>query len=239
MSAALTTPPTSLRRPVAPVWHTALLITFFLGLLLAGAVFQTSGPRHAAASGHAPPVLPVYASLIAGEWALVLYVWRGSRRRDATTLRELIGGRWRSTRDVLRDAALGMGLWVAWSLVPLAWDRLLGAGHAASIEGYLPARGIEYVLWTALSLSAGFCEELVFRGYLQRQFLAWTRRPWLAALLQALLFGVSHGYQGLMPSAKIAVFGLLFGLFALWRGSLRPGMIAHALIDIVSGILRI
>jgi membrane protease YdiL (CAAX protease family) len=38
---------------------------------------------------------------------------------------------------------------------------------------------------------------------------------------------------------KIALFGLVFGLFAIWRRSLRPGMIAHALTDIVGGIFRI
>jgi membrane protease YdiL (CAAX protease family) len=38
---------------------------------------------------------------------------------------------------------------------------------------------------------------------------------------------------------KIACFGALFGLLAMWRGSLRPGMIAHAGGDILSGIFGI
>jgi membrane protease YdiL (CAAX protease family) len=38
---------------------------------------------------------------------------------------------------------------------------------------------------------------------------------------------------------KIAIFGMLYGLLALWRGSLRPGMIAHAGSDILSGIFGI
>jgi len=80
---------------------------------------------------------------------------------------------------------------------------------------------------------------VVFRGYFQQQFEAWTRSPSIALLLQAALFAVSHGYQGARACAKIAVFGVLFGLVALWRGSLRPGMIAHALTDIVGGIARI
>jgi hypothetical protein len=37
---------------------------------------------------------------------------------------------------------------------------------------------------------------------------------------------------------KIACFGALYGLVAIWRGSLRPGMMAHAWSDILSGIFR-
>src|ERR1700730_3658534 len=57
--------------------------------------------------------------------------------------------------------------------------------------------------------------------------------------LQAALFGISHGYQGVEAAVKIAIFGALYGLIALWRGSLRPGMIAHAGSDILSGIFGI
>jgi membrane protease YdiL (CAAX protease family) len=61
----------------------------------------------------------------------------------------------------------------------------------------------------------------------------------MAWVLQALLFGISHGYQGIEACVRIAVYGALFGLLALWRGSLRPGMMAHAGSDILSGIFRI
>jgi len=35
----------------------------------------------------------------------------------------------------------------------------------------------------------------------------------------------------------ICVYGCLFGLLARWRGSLRPGMMAHFLQDGVGGLL--
>jgi membrane protease YdiL (CAAX protease family) len=239
MSVVSPQPASRAPRAIAPWWHTALLVGFFLCLTAAGAVFQSAAPSHPqAAKGH-PPVLYIYLSMLAGEWALVLYVWRGGLRRSGTTLRALIGGRWGSAGDVARDVALAAGLWVAWHLVEMGWGRLLGSGHAAPIEDYLPRRAVECLLWVLLSLSAGFCEELVYRGYLQRQFEAWTRRPWIAVVLQAAIFGVSHGYQGAMACAKIALFGLFFGLLAMWRGSLRPGMIAHAATDLIGGIFRV
>jgi hypothetical protein len=232
-------PETRLYRPVAPWWHTAVLIAFFACLTLGGALFQRAATSHPQATGHQPGAATLYFSLILGEWGLVMYVWRGGLRRSRTSLRDVIGGRWQSGRDVLRDLAIGAGLLITWKLLDSGMERLFGSGHAASIAGFLPQHGIESALWVLLSMSAGVCEELVFRGYLQRQFLAWTGSPWIAVLLQSVIFGISHGYQGAMACAKIAAFGALFGLTALWCRSLRPGMMAHATTDILAGLFRI
>ena len=110
---------------------------------------------------------------------------------------------------------------------------------AASIDTYLPQRAVEILLWIGVSISAGICEEFVFRGYFQKQFEAFAHTKWIALILQAVLFGISHGYQGVQACLQIAVFGALYGLLALWRKSLRPGMIAHAGSDILSGIFGI
>ncbi|MBZ5510084.1 MAG: CPBP family intramembrane metalloprotease [Acidobacteriia bacterium] len=87
-----------------------------------------------------------------------------------------------------------------------------------------------------LSATAGFCEEIMFRGYLQKQFLAATRSTAAAIVLQAVIFGIAHAYQGGRRIILIAVYGALFGMLAAWRKSLRPGMIQHTLQDSVSGI---
>jgi membrane protease YdiL (CAAX protease family) len=102
----------------------------------------------------------------------------------------------------------------------------------------LPRGPLETALWIPLSLSAGFCEELIFRGELQRLLTARTRSPWTGLLLQALVFGGLHLYEGAAACVRIACFGLLFGLVALWRRTLVPGMIAHAATDIVSGLFQ-
>lgn len=223
---------------IAPWWHTALLAALFLGLALSGAFFQRQARSEPGGLQQHPHLLPLYLSLIAMEWGLVFYVGKGLRR-TGTKLSELIGGKWASVKDVLVDASLALGLWTTWKIVEIAWDRWLGSGHAASIQTLLPQRALEVLLWIGVSMSAGFCEELVFRGYFQRQFHAYTHSLWVAWLLQALLFGISHGYQGIEACVRIAAYGALFGLLALWRGSLRPGMMAHAGSDILSGIFGI
>jgi len=92
------------------------------------------------------------------------------------------------------------------------------------------------VLWIALSASAGVCEEIVYCGYLQKQFQAITGSIALAVVLQALVFGAGHAYQG-MEQVVISVLGALYGALAAWRRNLRPGMIAYTLSDIVGGLL--
>ncbi|PYX43065.1 MAG: CPBP family intramembrane metalloprotease [Acidobacteria bacterium] len=79
----------------------------------------------------------------------------------------------------------------------------------------------------------------MFRGYLQGQFTAWTGSAYAGLVLQALVFGLAHGYQGARLMTVIAVFGCLFGLLAQWRQSLRPGMIAHFLQDASAVLLTL
>jgi membrane protease YdiL (CAAX protease family) len=106
--------------------------------------------------------------------------------------------------------------------------------------GFLaPGTRLELALWFCVSATAGLCEEIIFRGYLQRQFAAMSNSMLAGVLLSAAVFGASHGYEGVARMVLIAIYGLMFGLMAWWRKSLRPGMLAHAWHDSLSGaVLR-
>lgn len=224
------------KSPVAAWRHTALLTVILLGIAARGAMFQAA-PASAATPVH--NALPLYLSLLIAEILLVYAVWAGMRR-TGTTLTGLIGGRWKTARDVLFDVLRGIVVWVLLTAIAGAWDRWAPlAGQARSISPLLPQGPVEIAVWIALSLVAGVAEEIVFRGYFQRQLEALTQSRWAALALQAALFGVSHGYQGVRACLKITVIGGLFGLVAVWRHSLRPGMIAHVWTDIASGLFRI
>jgi membrane protease YdiL (CAAX protease family) len=86
-------------------------------------------------------------------------------------------------------------------------------------------------------LSAGFCEEVVFRGYFQIQLRALSGHAVPAIVGQAVIFGIAHGYQGIRNVTVITGLGVLFGLLAHWRRSLAPGIAAHAWTDIVAGLI--
>jgi uncharacterized protein len=100
-----------------------------------------------------------------------------------------------------------------------------------------PDSAAQMLLWIVLSVTAGFVEELVFRGYFLRQFASPTHAVWLGVAASSLIFGVSHGYEGAAGMIAITAYGALFCGLALLRRSLRPGMIAHAWHDIFSGAM--
>jgi membrane protease YdiL (CAAX protease family) len=223
----------SSRPLIAPAWHTILFITIFVGLSVIGGFFQHAVNQHPQATVPRGSAVPGYVSVLVFEWLLLLYVRMGVRKRGVR-LRDLVGGRWATPKEVMKDIALGAGLWAVW--IGLMNPHILGQGTNAA-QGLLPQGILESLAWIPLALSAGFCEELAFRGYLQQQFQVITGSATWAVLIQALVFGLGHLYEGVGPVARIMLYGILFGLLALWRKSLRPGMIAHAWSDIFGVII--
>ena len=223
-------------RLIAPTWHTLLLV-----LLLVS--FSILGARSSAQLTGREPRIPLYIGTMVWEWLLLGYVWIGLRLRRVP-LREVIGGRWASVTDFLRDIAIAIGFMIIALFVLHVVGTALGltgktqASEAKRIFGFLvPRTHTEIFLWIAVSATAGFCEEIIFRGYLQQQFRILFRSSALGVVISAILFGMSHGYEGGKRMVLIAVYGALFGLLALWRKSLRPGMFAHGLHDSMSAVL--
>jgi hypothetical protein len=174
----------------------------------------------------------LYLAVIGSEWAMFLYIRLGELIPGAARLRDLVGGRWSNLKDVLRDIAIAVAFWIVFTAVAVFMNFALGPSHVESLWFLNPRVVVEIILWVLMSITAGFCEELVYRGCLQKQFLAWTGSAVLAVLAQGILFGIGHWYQGIKMVIVITVLGILFGILARSRDSLRPGMIAHAWGDI-------
>jgi membrane protease YdiL (CAAX protease family) len=230
-------PPVPVESPrVIPYWHTAALL-LVLGVLSVGNL--KSG--HGAHSGNSH--IRIYLATIIYEWAFTAYVWWGVRRAGGT-LRELIGGRWQRVEDFLLDVAIASAAWIGTLMLLAVVALSLGMQHASNIDdarkqiGFLaPQSGLEVFLWVCLSATAGFCEEVLFRGYLQRQFTRLLRNRWTALVVVSILFGLGHGYEGAQRMVLIAMLGLSFGALSMWRKSLRPAMMAHTMQDTISGLL--
>jgi membrane protease YdiL (CAAX protease family) len=88
------------------------------------------------------------------------------------------------------------------------------------------------------SVTAGVCEEMAFRGYLQRQLQALSGSVVLAVLGQGLVFGLFHSYQGWKNVIVISVLGVLYGALAAWRRNLRINIVTHAWTDVWEGWLK-
>ena len=218
------------RQAVAPAWHTLVVILLMLSISFAGA--RSGSFPGAGAHGR----IAGYVLVMVVEWATAAFIGYGVRRRGFS-ISELVGGSWARPGFVLRDLAIAIVFLVIATLVLNGLQYLLKAVQNPAIRNMFPHGPAEITVYLLLVLTAGFCEELIFRGYLQRQFSALTHAVAGGIVLQGVVFGASHGYQGWKFMLIIAVFGMMFGLLAYWRRSLRPGMVAHFLQDALGGLL--
>ena len=180
--------------------------------------------------------IPIYLSAAFMDWLLALFVWKGIRRRGVS-IRSLVQGRWATPRDILRDLGIAALFWGILLAANWGMERMMGPGQEKSLGTLLPRTAADVMAWILASASGGFCEELVFRGYLQRQLRALSGSVSIAVLSQGIVFALMHAYQGWLPVIQIGIIGVLFGTLAVWRKTLRPGMIAHGWFDIWAGWL--
>jgi uncharacterized protein len=219
---------------IAPWWHTAVVILILLGMSAFGSV-------HVKQAGFATHHLPQYLTTICFEWALLGFVWIGLRLRRVP-LASLMGVRRRGLQGLGLDLAFAGIFWIM-AMVLLAAVAILlrlvhvgGAAPQKALAGLAPQSALDVVLWVGLCVTAGICEELIFRGYFLRQFAVLGRKVWVGVLISSLLFGASHGYEGLTTMLVITVYGAMFCVLAQKSGSLRPGMMAHCWHDLFTGI---
>ena len=102
------------------------------------------------------------------------------------------------------------------------------------IAEMLPRTDEEAAYFRALSVTAGICEEVVYRGYLI-WYLAAFIGPWPAALAAGVLFGGLHLYQGTSGILRTGAVGVVMGLLYVGSGSLLWPMILHAAVDLNGG----
>lgn len=129
------------------------------------------------------------------------------------------------------------------TLEPL-WESLLGGprdlDRFSHIQGSPAAlAGLLAVSWSV----AAFGEEIAYRIVLMRgiSFVMGdsSMAAWLAVVVQALLFGLIHAYQGPTGIVSTATHGLVFGAVTLiGRWSIWPAAIAHGVNNTI-GILSL
>ncbi|HET8889381.1 MAG TPA: CPBP family intramembrane glutamic endopeptidase [Candidatus Angelobacter sp.] len=216
-----------------PIWHTMVVLAV---LFVASAI---SARQHGLERIDFPglsPRISSYVTVMGEEWLLVLFIWLGLRWRGVSVSDLISAGRNKGIQ-ILEDWAFSLVFVVGWLIFASVVSQLLKLTPPEASRSLLPRTGTEAVVFVLLSVTAGFCEELIFRGYLQRQFTAWTGSAAAGLLIQGLAFGLSHGYHGLKFMTIITLEGCCLGLLARWRRSLRSAMFAHAMQDSLGGLL--
>lgn len=200
--------------------------------------------RRALAEGSTTARLAFYRTVTVVEWLFagaVALLWIANGRPWSA----LLLGSAAPWRVALCFLLIPVAVWI-WLSNQRAVDRAgpeqlerlrMRAGGALFI---LPNTASERDVFRFVSLTAGICEEIVYRG-----FVMWALASYVglypALALQAVIFALGHVYQGSDPRSiasallKTGAAGLFFGLIALAAGSLIPGMIVHTLMDLSSG----
>jgi membrane protease YdiL (CAAX protease family) len=221
--------------------HLAGFLLIGAGIVVLGVLAQHApvgaggaSPRQLGQHGQA---IHLYLTAILMDWALLYYCWVGVHHVGGD-LGTLSGGLWSSWRSIAIDLAIALPFWLIWEGTAYGVPWLLGASKAKSVDSLLPQSVLEIVIWIVTSVTAGICEEMAFRGYLQRQLHALTGGVVMAVLGQGIVFGLFHAYQGWKSVIVISVLGVMYGVLAVWRRNLRANIIVHAWTDVWSGWLK-
>lgn len=115
-------------------------------------------------------------------------------------------------------------------------EKKLGAELAI-----LPRKKKSYLFFIPLAVSAGICEEIVFRGffigYIFSLFGPGLMSKALAVAIPAVIFGLVHTYQGIQAIYKILGMAVLFGTVYLLTGSIYLLIILHIVVDLIGGAI--
>lgn len=180
----------------------------------------------------------LYGSTIAMQWGVTVFTaWRAVARGLSLDELGLGRGKWLEAGVAgLVGGALVAGL--HWrNLKRMARAESAGAARMKSIAAHiLPHTRVELIPYCGLAVTAGVCEEFLYRGFVFAAIARVGFPTWGVLIASSILFGLAHSYQGRSGVVGTSVLGFVFGLGRIVVGSVVPPMVWHSVVDLVAGI---
>jgi uncharacterized protein len=187
----------------------AALLALFLPGLLAQSLHPAAGLAWSELFVFA---LPAVLAALGSNLRPVAYLGLTRPGRAPAVLGVLVGGAGFLVANAL------MALWIR--VVPRAWVELFDIGKL-----FETPIGVRVAIALVASVLAPLCEELAFRGYVQRTY-AIRHGHRLAIPAAALLFAALHVDPVRFPA--LVFLGVVYGWLAARAGSIWPAIAAHA-----------
>jgi membrane protease YdiL (CAAX protease family) len=182
-----------------------------------------------------------YLETIVIEWGLciaTLVIWSRSERTWSDLGLGASGG-WGFWAGA--GLALGVIVFGTWQRLAVTRDKDIEVKNAVlaqleSLKPLLPQTPRQLAHFSGVAVTAGICEELLFRGFLIWYLDQLVPTP-VALFLAAALFGMAHAYQGTRGVLQTGLVGVGLVILYVLSGSLWIPMLVHAFIDLNTGLL--
>jgi uncharacterized protein len=181
--------------------------------------------------------LLLYLTSMATQWIVTAVIaWRAFARGLGFAA---LGLKLRPLPDLFVVGILGAGL------IGLAhWFNLRRVGRSSNPAAdrvkslaakIFPRTNREAAIFCGLAITAGICEEFLYRGFVFGALIHASVPTWAVLLISSVMFGLAHAYQGRAGVVGTLILGTVFGCVRILYDSLVPVILWHTAVDIVAG----
>jgi uncharacterized protein len=113
------------------------------------------------------------------------------------------------------------------------WMVSMEENNTSQLESFLKVNSTADLIINiiVIALIPAFCEEMLFRGALQRVVIHLTKNPWAGIIIAAIVFSALHmQFLGFLPRMFM---GIVLGALYWYSGSLWTSIIAHFIFNAI------
>jgi membrane protease YdiL (CAAX protease family) len=213
------------------------LIFFVLGLILPWRGRVRTKKLLAMPQVSSTERLALYASTIAFQWfAVAVVAWRAwAHRFTASQLGLTVHDKTRIVvASIVGTATIAALQWLNLRRVGRIPVEARGSIQALA-ERILPQSTVELLPYLALAITAGLCEEFLYRGFAMAVLVHVGLQAWSVVLISSVLFGLAHSYQGRGGIVMTLIIGTILGTSRIAYDSLLPAIFWHSAVDVIAG----
>ena len=174
-----------------------------------------------------------WGTVIVMHW-LTLYVVHIILRREKLTFKD-IGYELNRKRTVLLISILALVALLVFTCTELGLKMLpVNQEKLEAMGNFFPKTTAQRILFIFVAVTAGFCEEIIYRGFAITKLAEAGLNRWLSIIPAGITFVFIHGINGYFQFWLYFGAAVMFGLLFVSAKRLWPGIVIHALFDLMA-----